>query len=76
MVSGAEQIVPNSGSDSAKGMMKFWGLQPLWLDSFLQHDLQAPALLPVYSTDSGMASINDGDENSGELFSVNREDGE
>jgi hypothetical protein len=76
MVSGAERIVPNSGGDCAKGTMKFRGFQPLQLDSFLQHDLQAPALLPVYSTDSGMASINDGDENSGELFSVNREDGE
>jgi hypothetical protein len=68
MVSGDERIVPNSGSDCAKGTMKFRGSQPLQLDSFLQHDLKAPALLPVYSTASGMASIDDTRWNSGEIF--------
>jgi hypothetical protein len=56
--------------------MKFRGLQPLRLDSSFQYDLQAPALLPVYSTDSGMASINDGDKNSGEMLRLHGEDRE
>jgi hypothetical protein len=41
-----------------------------------QNDPLAPALLPIYPTASGMASIDDDDENSGELFSMSREDGE
>jgi hypothetical protein len=73
---GGKRKFADSGEPPRKGMMKFWGLQPLRLDSFLQYDLQAPALLPVYSTDSGMASINSGDKNSSEMLQLHGEDRE
>jgi hypothetical protein len=67
-MTGDELTVADSGDDLTKGKMKFARYSTPWLDSFLQHDLQAPALLPVYYTASGMASINDIQWNSGEIF--------
>jgi hypothetical protein len=51
----------NSGDCCRKGTAIFRRLQPPRLDSFLRDDPLAPELLPVYSTDSGMTSIDDGD---------------
>jgi hypothetical protein len=76
IVVGDKRKFADSGEPLRKGTTKFWGLQPLRLDSFFQYDLQAPALLPVYSTDSGMASINFGDTNSVNMLRLHGEDRE
>jgi hypothetical protein len=41
-----------------------------------QDDPLAPALLPVYPMASGMVSIDDGNENSGEMLQLRGEDRE
>jgi hypothetical protein len=49
-------------------MINFQRLPPLQLDSFLQYGLIAQALLPVPSMPLGIASIDGGDEISGEVL--------
>jgi hypothetical protein len=63
-------IAMNFGDCCRKGTAIFRRLQPPRLDSFIRDDPLDPELLPVYSTASGMAWINDGDENSDGWFSV------
>jgi hypothetical protein len=52
---GAEGIAMNSGDLPWKGMTKFWGLQPLRLDSFLPEVQLDEAHLWSYSMPSGVA---------------------
>jgi hypothetical protein len=73
---GDELDFTDSGEVLRKGMTKFIYLRAPLHESLHQDGPLAPALLPEYPMASDIASNDDGDENSGELFSVSREDGE
>jgi hypothetical protein len=74
IVDGGELGFADSGEVLQKGTPQFTQLRAPLHDSLHQDDPLAPALLPVYPTASDMASIDDGDKNSGEMLWLRGED--
>jgi hypothetical protein len=68
IVTGVERDFADSSEHLWRETTKFAQLRAPLPDSLHQKDPQTPALLPIYPTACGMASIDDIRWNSGEIF--------